>query len=96
MKYYTIHDYETIKDFIKRIEFSIKGKLYMQEISPILGKGIQVMSVIPESMDEIIKLEVSIYQMDELAEYYQPLSFKPKASRARRTDGLGNIGDLYK
>lgn len=96
-KYFTIKDYESIKDFIRRIKFEIKGNYYHQSISPIMGKGIQIMTIIDETLQNPIKLEVSMYDIDELCEYYPLNQIKEKANRIiKRSDGLGDIGDLYK
>ena len=97
MKYFTKKDNETMKEFIRKVGFEARGQYYRQDISPILGKGVQIMSIVNESLANLIKLEVSMYEIEQLSDYYQPLSARPLPSpKHPRIDNLGNIEDLYK
>jgi len=84
LKYFTIKDYESIEEFVLRIRFEVKGEYYCQSISPVMGKGVQVMTVVNSNLTNPVKLEVNTDDIDELHEYYPLIKVREKSNKIKQ------------
>ena len=99
LKYFSIKDYEKIGTFLQRVKFEIShlNDYIIQSISPVMGRGVQTLTLVSNTLGTTVKLEVPEDMMDELKSHFEIASFNEKAKpRTRRPDGLDDIGDLYK
>ena len=99
LKYFSIKDYEEIGTFLMRVKFEVGTlDLSIKSISPIMGKGVQTLTLVSGINGDVVKLEVPMTMIDELKEPFRTVSFngtaKPKIT-IRRDDGLDDIGDVF-
>jgi len=88
---------ESILDFTRRVNFNIKNKLYTQSISKPMGRGIKVITLTDATLSQTVKIEVDMDKVDDIVKEYPHLSTtKTQVKQPARTDGLDDIGDLYK
>ena len=97
MKYLDQKLNENIEDFTRRLKFEIRIERYfIHDVSSIMGKGIQVITLVNETLSNTIKIEVSMYDLEEITNLFKHLSMKKTVKRIKRTNDLDDINDLYK
>ncbi len=98
LKYFTINANETIQEILRRAKFEIRGlsDYEVTAISPLMGRGVRVISLTNVTFTSQVKLEVYEDQVEEVLKRFTKAEIhnKPKLS-PRRSDGLDDIGEFF-
>ncbi len=97
LKYLTIQNNETVQELLRRAKFEVSG-LYsysISTISPIMGKGVRVISLVNSIFTSQVKLEVYENQVKDILEKFKKTEIHNKPKKTQRMDGLDDIEEFF-